>query len=94
MGTAEDDSSHRRTFDGGPGGVPPHDGRRWTHLRAPSRDRDVVFETSRVAATSEDVIEYHVDVTEREVRRCRSARVPTRRPPMGCVKSSPRPWRT
>ena len=31
-------------------------------------DRIIVFNTTRVAATSEqDIIEYHVDVTEREV---------------------------
>ena len=32
-------------------------------------DRNVVFESSRIVATSDqDVIEYHVDVTEAEVR--------------------------
>lgn len=72
VGTAEDDSvfkwKEQSTVD--LRGVPPH-GVHAADAPLPARlcDRDVVFETSRVAATcNEDVIEYHVDVTEREVR--------------------------
>ena len=72
MGTAEDDSvfkwKEHSTVD--LRGVPPHNVHA-AEAPLPARlcDRDVVFETSRVAATSEkDVVEYHVDVTEREVR--------------------------
>ena len=72
MGTAEDDSvfkwKEHSTVD--LCGLPPHN----VHAAdapLPTRlcDRDVVFETSRIAATSEkDVIEYHVNVTEGEGR--------------------------
>jgi hypothetical protein len=71
MGTAEDDSvfkwKEHSTVD--LRGVPPHVHAAEAPLPARLCDRDVVFETSRVAATGDqDVIEYHVDVMDREVR--------------------------
>tara|TARA_B110001450_G_scaffold255469_1_gene283097 strand:+ start:11768 stop:12811 length:1044 start_codon:yes stop_codon:yes gene_type:complete len=71
MGTAEDGSvfkwKEHSTVD--LRGIPPNVHAAEAPLPARLCDRDVVFETSRVAATSEhDVIEYHVDVTEGEVR--------------------------
>lgn len=71
VGTAEDDSvfkwKEHSTVD--LRGVPPLVHAADAPLPARLCDRNVVFETSRVAATSDqDVIEYHVDVTEREVR--------------------------
>ena len=71
MGTAEDDSvfkwKEHSTVD--LRGIPPNVHAAEVPLPARLCDRNVVFETSRVAATGEhDVIEYHVGVTDHDVR--------------------------